>query len=198
MSTPTPETTAAEPAPEPAPSADAPAPAAPAATTTPDPAPASAAAAPAPEPSPAPAPDAEPAPGPAPEADDDWSDPERGREAKRKANQEARKLRSEIEALRQQLAQRVDPEESQAAIALVEAESARTVARFRCGHQYGLPDAIAERLQGDTPEEIEADAKALAQHFAQPAGLGRGGLDPTEAPQKTDPAALAANIPRFH
>lgn len=135
---------------------------------------------------------------PAPEADDDWSDPNRGREAKRKANQEAKRLRSEIDTLKAQLALRVDPEESKAAIALVEAESARTVARIRYGHQYNLPDGIAERLKGETPEEIEADAKALAVHFAPSPGLGRGGLDPTDEPEKADPRKLAANIPRFH
>lgn len=196
MSDETPDTAAA-PAAAPAPaSSDGAAPAEPSAAPSPDPAPAPA------EPSAAPAAAAEPTPAaesePAQEADDDWSDPERGREAKRKANQEAKKLRAEIDNLRAQLQQRVDPEESKAAIALVEAESARNVARIRYGHQYGLPEAVADRLQGETPEEIEADAKALAVHFGVTAGLGRGGLDPTDTPEETDPRKLAANIPRFH
>ncbi|WP_411140254.1 hypothetical protein [Streptomyces sp. x-80] len=155
------------------------------------PAPAEPTEAAAPEPAPAPA-------EPAPEADDDWSDPERGREAKRKANQEARKLRAEVDALKKQLELRVDPEESKAAIALVEAESARQVARIRYGHQYGLPEEFIDRLRGDTTEDIEADAKALSVHFAPSAGLGRGGLDPTDTPAETDPRKLAAGIPRFH
>ena len=168
----------------------------------------SAPAAPASEPAPAPADPPTPAPVPAPpapepaapalEADDDWSDPEKGREAKRKANQEAKKLRSEITALQEQLKSRVDPEESKAAIALVEAERDRTVARIKFGHQYGLPDDIADRLQGETAEEVEADAKKLAAHFGTSAGLGRGGLDPTDEPEQVDPQKLAAKIPRFH
>lgn len=170
---------------------DGPAPAEPAAAPNPSPAPARHA-----PPAP-PAPPAEPAPA-APEADEDWSDPAAGKEAKRKANQEARKLRSEIDALKKQLELRVDPEESRAAIALVEAESARQVARIRYGHQYGLPEAVVERLRGDTAEEIETDAKALAVHFVPSAGLGRGGLDPTDTPEKADPRKLAAGIPRFH
>lgn len=170
-----------------------PAPAAPA----PEPAPAPADPAPAPVPAP-PAPAPEPAADPAPEADDDWSDPEKGREAKRKANQEAKKLKAEIAALTQQLESRVDPAEAAASIELVRAESARTVARIKYGHQYGLPDDIADRLQGDTAEEIEADAKKLAAHFGTSAALGRGGLDPTDEPEQVDPQKLAAQIPRFH
>jgi hypothetical protein len=138
-------------------------------------------------------------PEPAPEADDEWLDPEKGREAKRKANQEAKKLRSEIAELRTQLESRVDPQEAKAAIALVEANSARTVARLKYGHQYGLPDEVTDLLQGETPEEIEAHAKKLAPHFGgTSAGLGRGGLDPTDEPVEIDPKKLAAQIPRFH
>lgn len=169
------------------------------ATETPAPEPAPAPAEPAPVPTPAPpAPAPEPVADPAPEADDDWSDPEKGREAKRKANQEAKKLKAEIAALTKQLESRVDPAEAAASIELVRAESARTVARIKFGHQYGLPDDIADRLQGDTAEEIEADAKKLAAHFGTSAGLGRGGLDPTDEPEEVDPRKLAAKIPRLH
>ncbi|MET7956327.1 hypothetical protein ABZT07_20465 [Streptomyces sp. NPDC005317] len=167
---------------------------------TPEPAPQTpAAATPAAEPT-APATPAEPsATEPAPEADDDWSDPEKGREAKRKANQEAKKLRAEITALTKQLESRVDPTEAAASIELVRAESERTVARIKYGHQYGLPEAVSDRLQGETVEEIEADAKALAVHFGgNSGGLGRGGLDPTDAPTELNPQKLAEQIPRLH
>ncbi|MFE7106635.1 hypothetical protein ACFU98_35345 [Streptomyces sp. NPDC057575] len=161
---------------------------------TAEPAPqASAADTPAAEP-PAPATPAEPAP----EADDDWSDPEKGREAKRKANQENKKLRAELAALTKQLETRVDPAEAAASIELVRAESERTVARIKYGHQYGLPEEVADRLQGDTAEEIEADAKALAVHFGGTGGLGRGGLDPTDPPVELNPQKLAEQIPRLH
>ncbi|MER7905382.1 hypothetical protein ABTX84_19130 [Streptomyces sp. NPDC095614] len=136
---------------------------------------------------------------PAPEADDDWADPEKGREAKRKANQEAKKLRAELAALTKQLESRVDPAEAAASIELVRAESERTVARIKYGHKYSLPEAVADRLQGDTAEEIEADAKALAVHFGgNSGGLGRGGLDPTDAPTELNPQKLAEQIPRLH
>ncbi|MGW2089666.1 hypothetical protein [Streptomyces sp. NPDC001880] len=166
---------------------------------TPEPAPqAPAADAPAPEPSTPAAPSEPAAPEPAPEADDDWSDPEKGREAKRKANQENKKLRAELAALTKQLETRVDPAEAAASIELVRAESARTVARIKYGHQYGLPEAVADRLQGDTAEEIEADAKALAVHFGGTGSLGRGGLDPTDTPVELNPQKLAEQIPRLH
>ncbi|MFM9595752.1 hypothetical protein ACKI1J_24170 [Streptomyces scabiei] len=189
------------PAPAPAPEPTPPAPPAPADPPAPAPAPA-----PAPVPAPAPAPAPEPAPAPsdpapAPEADDDidWSDPAKGKEAKRKANQEARRLKAENETLRQQLNARVDPAESAAAIALVESASALEVARVKAGYKYGIPEEHLGRLRGETAEEIEADAKILGSAFGTGgAGLGRGGLDPTEAPAETDPKKLAAQIPRFH
>lgn len=188
MSVPTPAPAEpAAPVDEPTPAPEAP---------TPDPAPTPVPPVPAP-PAPAPEPVPAPAPEPAPEADD-WSDPEKGREAKRKANQEAKKLQAQITELTKQLESRVDPEEAKAAIALVEANSARQVARIKFGHKYGLPDDITDRLQGETAEEIEADAKKLATHFGTSAGLGRGGLDPTDEPEEVDPRKLAAKIPRLH
>lgn len=34
--------------------------------------------------------------------------------------------------------------------------------QVKAGQEHGLPDALATRLRGDTPEALEADAKALA------------------------------------
>lgn len=188
------------PAPAPAPVPNPPAPPAPAPTPAPAPVPA-----PAPPPAPAPAPEPAPAPAvdpaPAPEADDDvdWSDPAKGREAKRKANQEIRRVKTENDALRTQLQGLVSSEESQAAIALVEQQSALEVARVRAAYRYGVPEEHINRLQGATAEEIEADAKALGAAFGGGSpGLGRGGLDPTAGAAETDPKKLAAQIPRLH
>lgn len=75
--------------------------------------------------------------------------------------------------------------------------------------------ALAGRLQGATVEELEADAAELFADFIPAAGPstdpkpdpvkvpGRpreqyrgGGGDPTEEPEETDPAKLAAMVPR--
>lgn len=69
--------------------------------------------------------------------------------------------------------------------------------------------AVAKRLQGDTDEELEADAaelfELLAPRPAEPAArvparpaerMPRGGGDPDEPPEETDPRKLAALIPR--
>lgn len=37
-----------------------------------------------------------------------------------------------------------------------------TEEQTRAATEHGLPDALATRLKGDTPEALEADAKALA------------------------------------
>src|SRR5690606_31813876 len=135
-----------------------------------------------------PAPASEKAAEPAPEASEEPFDLERAKEKIRKTNSENRGLRKQIEELTKQLQARVDPEEAKAAIALVEAERDRTIARLRFGYQYGLPEELIDRLQGETPEEIEADAKKLAALLPSAnAALGRGGLDPTDEPQEIDP-----------
>lgn len=191
MSTPTPapaEPTAdSTPAPE---LTDGPPPAEPTPAPTPAPAPPAA---------PAPAPAPEPAPAPAPEADDEPFDRDRAMEKIRKTNSENKSLRRQLDDLKAQLESRVDPDEAKAAIALVEANAAREVARVKVGHRYGLPEQLIELLKGDTPEEIEAHAKQLAPLIGGGgAALGRGGLDPTEGPVETDPKKLAAKIPRLH
>lgn len=66
---------------------------------------------------------------------------------------------------------------------------------------------VAKRLRGDTPEELEADAKELWEDFA-PASkpsptagkpkerLKSGGADPEDEPDELDPRKIVANIPR--
>lgn len=53
----------------------------------------------------------------------------------------------------------------------------------------GLDSTMAARLVGDTREELEADAKALAEQFSNRAPLrgGNGGLDPSEDGTDIDP-----------
>jgi chromosome segregation ATPase len=63
---------------------------------------------------------------------------------------------------------------------------------------------VAKRLRGDNDEELEADAKELWEDFGptktptagRPKERLRGGADPSEDPEETDPKKLAALIPR--
>jgi hypothetical protein len=66
--------------------------------------------------------------------------------------------------------------------------------------------AVAKRLSGETDEELEADAKELFEFLApepkapkttaRPKEKLRGGSEPDEDPEPTDPRKLAAMIPR--
>lgn len=74
----------------------------------------------------------------------------------------------------------------------------RELVRERVGAQFDLPPALRSRLQGDTEEEILADAKEVAGLF-KPASSGfdstnpSGGLD-SHAPPAPSPEDLAAKI----
>lgn len=75
----------------------------------------------------------------------------------------------------------------------------------------GLTPAQAKRLAGSTKEELESDADEILEAFPAPGGDGerkappsqqprpslRGGGDPTSDPVETDPAKLAASVPRL-
>jgi ParB-like chromosome segregation protein Spo0J len=82
--------------------------------------------------------------------------------------------------------------------------------RLQVALDKGLTAAQAKRLTGATLEELEADAAELAELFGTGTGNGtngppsgkpaadlRGGTDPTEDPEETDPRKLAANVPRL-
>lgn len=71
----------------------------------------------------------------------------------------------------------------------------------------GLSPVQAKRLSGATKEELEADADELLDAFPTASNGGppsskprqqlRGGGDPNSEPEETDPAKLAAAIPRI-
>lgn len=82
--------------------------------------------------------------------------------------------------------------------------------RLEVAADKGLKPAQAKRLVGTTKEELEADADELLETFGQanddgkgkpPGGRPkerlRGGGDPTEEPEETDPRKLAAKVPRL-
>lgn len=82
----------------------------------------------------------------------------------------------------------------------------RNLMRLQVGLDKGLTPAQAKRLVGTTKEELEADADELAEAFGGKAQTSpppgrprenlRGGGEPAEEPEETDPAKLAARIPR--
>lgn len=109
---------------------------------------------------------------------------------------EAAKYRVAAKELRESLAQAKDPEDFEAATARV-AELETELHRERLARKYRLPDVLAARVTGETDEERDADAKALAEAFhTRTVGLGKGGLDPNAKLTPKDPAALAALVRR--
>lgn len=91
--------------------------------------------------------------------------------ALKKANSEAAKYRKQAESFEQAEAKRKEAELSemeklQKRLAETEAEANRLKLeslRRQAAEKAGLPAALASRLQGATPEELEADAAALAE-----------------------------------
>ncbi|MFJ1730191.1 hypothetical protein [Streptomyces sp. NPDC088254] len=80
------------------------------------------------------------------------------------------------------------------------AELERSLLVTTVAGKFDLPDALAGRLHGETPEELEADAKALqalVTPAAPPPSLG-GGLDPSDEDDgEMDPRKLARRTRRF-
>lgn len=92
----------------------------------------------------------------APESDEDEPLGEGGK----KALEAERVLRKAAEAeLRDMKAQ------MEAAKADTDRHVALVTARFKAAAAAGIPAELVDRLQGSTPEELEADAKALAAHL---------------------------------
>jgi hypothetical protein len=145
-----------------------------------------------------------------------WKALARKHEGNAKANAEAAKRLSEIEdeakSEAERLAERVQAAEARAA------EAEGRVMRYEVAASKGLTPAQARRLVGSTVEELEADADELLAAFKAPdtgedgsdsdddgdaAGLSRrpserlrpGAANDAE-PDETDPAKLAAMIPR--
>ncbi|MGW3336202.1 hypothetical protein ACWDCL_01810 [Streptomyces sp. NPDC001009] len=118
------------------------------------------------------------------------------------ARGQAASYRTRLRDAESRLGQAKTPEEFEAALAEVNAKNAeleRSVLVGTVARKYDLPEALAVRLRGATPEELEADAKAL-QAFATPAAppnLG-GGLNPSDEDEgEMDPRKLARRSRRF-
>ena len=126
-------------------------------------------------------------------------DPGKLREMLSAARAEAASYRIRLRETREQLQEYVSPADHEAVTRRV-AELEAELSRRRLAAKYGLPERIAARIMGDSDEEREADAKVLAEELRMTSAaeirVGRGGLDPAEAPLPTDPARLAAMIRR--
>ncbi|MFI5861817.1 hypothetical protein [Streptomyces sp. NPDC051546] len=135
---------------------------------------------------------------PGPEDDlPDWA-----RKELAKVRGEAAGYRTRLRDAETKLSGARGPEEFEAALADVKAKNAElehslvvaTVAR-----KFDLPEVLAARLRGTTPEELEADAQALQSLLApqSPPALG-GGLDPSDEDDgEMDPRKLARRTRRF-
>jgi cell division septum initiation protein DivIVA len=141
---------------------------------------------------------------------DKWKALSRKHETAAKTNSAAAKKLQELEdkdkSESDRLTDRVTIAEKKAA------DAEREAARLRVGLRKGLTETQAKRLVGETEEELEADAKELLASFQPPAndeGKGKGdmpsgrpkervrsGAAPNEEPDETDPAKLAAKVPR--
>lgn len=109
----------------------------------------------------------------------------------------------EIENAKLSDQQRKDKELTEKATALTDAQLEN--ARLRAAIQYGLDEEDLEWIHGKTPEDVDAAAKKYADKHGKAAGQPpsqrpavqlRGGGDPSQAPDETDPDKLASMIPR--
>lgn len=128
----------------------------------------------------------------------------------KKKNSEAKNLRDRLNAAETQLQEIADKDKTVVdkateRVTALEAENKRLV-KEAIGYRHGLNEAQIKRLVGDTPDELEADAAELVETLGiKPAdpvlgkpreAMPRGGGDPDQQVEETDPAKLAAAVPR--
>ena len=105
----------------------------------------------------------------------------------RAENKEAAKAKKRLEEFEQADAKRKEAEMSEAEKAAKRAQELeaklkayeRGDAQRKAAEKAGLPALLASRLQGETPEELEADAKALLESLPKPAPKSPG-INPTQ------------------
>ena len=149
-----------------------------------------------------------------PKPDDSLGDAgKKALDEERKARREAEKAKADLEKRIKEYEDRDKSDSEKAADAVKAAETRAEEAekralRLEVASDKGLTPAQAKRLVGGTKEELEADADEILEAFpAQGAtpppsrkpstsGLSGGG-EPASELIETDPAKLAANVPRF-
>ncbi|MGW1258461.1 hypothetical protein ACWD5Q_25590 [Streptomyces sp. NPDC002513] len=128
--------------------------------------------------------------------------PEWARKELTKVRGEAASYRTRLRDAESKLSEAKLPEEFEAALAEVKTKNAeleRSVLVGSVARKFDLPDDLASRLRGETPEELESDAKALQTLLAPkvPESLG-GGLTPADDDDgEMDPRVLARRSRRF-
>ncbi|RPF45736.1 hypothetical protein EDD96_2300 [Streptomyces sp. Ag109_G2-6] len=128
--------------------------------------------------------------------------PDWARKELAKVRNEAAGYRTRLRDAETKLSGAKSPEEFEAALADVKAKNAeleRSLLVSTVARKFDLPEALAGRLRGETPEELEADAKALQALVtpAAPPSLG-GGLNPSDEDDgEMDPRKLARRTRRF-
>lgn len=127
--------------------------------------------------------------------------PEWARKELSKARSDAARYRTSLRDAEAKLADAKSPEDIEAAVREVREANeklTREIAVRDIAAKHGLPPALAARVAGSTPEEMEADAKELAKLIAPaPTGTPGGGLNPNEdADDEKDPRKLAARYRR--
>jgi len=135
-------------------------------------------------------------------SEDESALPEWARERISKANREAASYRTQLREAQDALSKAKTPEDFQT-IQDQLAETQHKLIVTSIAHEFGIPDALASRLQGTTEEEIRADAEALKSLVApKPAGrtpgTPSGGLDPEENQEPAFDAAAWAVAQRKH
>nr|DAP09029.1 MAG TPA: protein of unknown function (DUF4355) [Caudoviricetes sp.] len=124
--------------------------------------------------------------GEAEEAEDGAWDSERALAKIRKANAEAKRLRERVKEAEAKADTAVSLE-TQLAEAKEERDKAVAEAmRTKVAHAYGLPPEIASRLQGDSQEELQADAEKLL-------GIMEAGRRPVKRAPLNPPATNVAD-----
>lgn len=111
---------------------------------------------------------------------------EKARAALKSANKEAAERRKKLEAYEQEEVKRKEEELSEVerlTKQLAEAQTSlkakeRAELRASAAEKAGLPKAFVNRLQGETPEELEADARAIMDALPKPEKPAPG-INPT-------------------
>ncbi|MFE7124038.1 hypothetical protein [Streptomyces sp. NPDC057617] len=115
---------------------------------------------------------------------------------------EAASYRTRLRDAESKLSEAKSPEEFEAALTEVKAKNAElehSLVVASVARKFELPDELAGRLRGSTPQELETDAKALQALLAPtaPESLG-GGLTPSDEDDgEMDPRVLARRSRRF-
>lgn len=133
---------------------------------------------------------------------DDGADelPKWAREKLTKANAEAANYRTRLREAEAKLSAAKTVEEFEVATKELREANAtleRQLLVRDVAETHGLPKELAARLMGNTKEELEADAKALAKFAAtSPPSDLRGGLDPSDEDEAFDPVKAARQARR--